>query len=233
MRSTTSAATGTPFGARDRFDLAAAGEELRLDDRIAPHRADRQPRGAGEAGERGEEDELLPDRHAAVVGGERLDVGAGERLVNLLDARAEPREFAENLAEHDPPMRAGLHDQARALERGGDVSGPAERPLFAGDASRLRPGLSTPFWTREHGGRVAEQRRQQRQRRRVVVGLDRESTTIDRADMRGVFLGAAARDGSRRAPGSALQAALANRGWRCAPRAMNVTSWPACASFAP
>ena len=40
-----------------------------------------------------EEDELLPDRHAAVADGFRLDVGAGQRLVDRAHAVGHPRQL--------------------------------------------------------------------------------------------------------------------------------------------
>ena len=51
-------------------------QELLADEGIGPDRTDWQPRRAGEAGQRDQEDELLPDRHASVADRFRLDVGA-------------------------------------------------------------------------------------------------------------------------------------------------------------
>ncbi len=64
------------LGARQLLDLAAAVEKSLADRRIGPERTDRQPRRAGEAGERHEKDELLPNRHAAVLDRFDLNVGA-------------------------------------------------------------------------------------------------------------------------------------------------------------
>ncbi len=72
-------------------------------------------------------------------------------------------------------------------------------------------GLSTPFWTVSTVVSLLEHRRQQRQRRLVVVRFDRDDHELDRSDLRRVLLGAAVRDEVAEFAAPDLQAVLADR----------------------
>ena len=127
-------------------------------------------------------------------------------------------------------MRAGLHDEARRSERGRDVGRPSERSLFARDRRDLDRAVDAVL-NGQHGRVTAEHRRQERQRRRVVVGLDRHDDRVHRADARRILLG---RRPTRKSPRELWTCRPRSRiAARCAPRAMKVTSCPACASRAP
>ena len=130
MRSTTSAATRHALGARDRFDLAAAGDELAF----VKGSAHRGPIGSLAAPVKpasGEEHELLPDRHAAVSDRVGLDVCAGKRLVDPLHPSVRrgsaPNASPKTIRRCVPvcTIRPGR------FERGRDVRGPAERAVLA------------------------------------------------------------------------------------------------------
>ena len=75
------------LGRGERRDLARGGVEHLLHLRVVPDAADRQARGAGEAGERREVHELVPDRHAAIGDRRHEDVGRRHDVGNRLHAR--------------------------------------------------------------------------------------------------------------------------------------------------
>ncbi len=153
------------FRARDPLDLAAPVEELRADLLVGPERSDRQPRRAGEAGERHQKDELLPDRHAAVADRLRLDVGARP-------APLESRERAPTAAaDRRRPRRRRCGDACRSARSRRAQRAPSRcRSCRRSPAARrrrrdLRDAVDAVL-QRQHRRRRTEHRRDQRQRRR-------------------------------------------------------------------
>ena len=121
-----SAATGTPSARASRSISRQPSRNRSRIDGSDQSRTDRQPRCAGEAGERHEKDELLPDRHAAVLDRFSLNVGRNKRLLDGAHARRQARQRAEDFTKDDAAMSAGLFDDAWRGERRCDVSGATE-----------------------------------------------------------------------------------------------------------
>ena len=98
-----------------------------------------------------------------------------------------PRQRAEDLAEDDAPMRAGLLDHARRGERRRDVGRAAEHRLLADRTAASVANAVDAVLQGQHRRPRAEHRRDRRQRRAAVVGLHRDDDDVDRADPAGVF----------------------------------------------
>ena len=147
------------------------------------------------------------------------------------DAIGQPRQLAEHFAKDDAPVRAGLLDDAGRGKRRRDVGHAAEHRRLA-DRAASSPCAVDAVLQRQDRRVRPEHRRDERQRGGVVVRLDGDDDDIDRADARRVVFGPA---GTVKSPSTGLRISSprSRMAARCAPRAMNVTSCPARASFAP
>ena len=177
-----------PLRPRHPLDFAAAFQQLAADLLVRPQRPNRLPCRAGESGERGEKDELLPDRHPAVVHRLHLDVGAGHGIPDRAHAIRQARQIAEDLADHDAPVGAGLLDDAGRHNRRRHVGRAADHRRLAVARRELGDGVDAVL-QRQDRRRRAEHGRHHRQRRVVVVGLDRDDDDVHGPHPRRILLG--------------------------------------------
>ena len=144
-RAGTSGVTGTPSARATACDLATRADEQVARLLVLPERADRQPRRAGESGERRQVDELLPERHARVGHGLGLDPGIREECREAWrpwrrppPARRTPRRTRCGGASPSARSRPGPRSPSRCTRR---RRARASRPTIAATSD----GLSTPF----------------------------------------------------------------------------------------
>ena len=131
--------------------------------------------------ERDEKDELLPDRNATVLDRLGHDVGTRERLADGFDPGGQARQRTEHLAKDDAAVRAGLLDDTWPGERRRDVGHTAKHARFAKARRQLARAVDAVL-QRQDGRVRSNHRRDERQRRHVVIGLDGDNDDVDGAD---------------------------------------------------
>ena len=114
-----------------------------------------------------------------------------ERVAYRLDPIGHARQRAEHLAEDDAAMGAGLLDDAWRRERRRDVGHAAEHRRFAEARRQLACAVDAVLQRQDRRLRP-DHRRDERQRRGIVVGLDGDDDDVDRADARRVLFGTGA-----------------------------------------
>ncbi len=157
-----------------------------------------------------QKDELLPDRHPAVLDGLGLNVGARQGVADRADARAQSRQRTKHFPEDDAPVRARLLDEAGRRERRRDVGDATDDRRFP-ELRRQLGGAIHAVLQRQNRCVGADHRRDARQRRRVVVRLDRDNHHVDRTDPARIFFGAGPHREVTEHRAADLEAALPHR----------------------
>ena len=137
------------FGARHTFDLAACLEKLRADVPVRPERADRQPRAPVKPASADEKNELLPDRHAAVVRPPRTGCPRRERVVNRTDAGGRAAAAHPNTSPNTMRRCVPVCSMTPGRQCGGDVGRAADHRALADERGEL-PGAVDAVLNRQH-----------------------------------------------------------------------------------
>ena len=168
--------------ARDRLDLATAVEKPGTDASSAQSGPIGSRAAPVKAASGHEQDELLPDRHAAVVDGLDLDVGRSPTRRRCARTRSDSRGRSPNTS--PKTMRRWVpvcSITPGSTMRGRDVGRAADdRPLAV---ARRQLGDAVHAVLQRQDRRIAARASaHQRQRRRVVVRLHRDQHDVDAAD---------------------------------------------------
>ena len=135
-----------------------------------------------------EQDELLPDRDPAVVDGLDFDVPARQRVTDGADTVGQPWRITEHFAHDDAAVGSGLFDHAGFDDGGRDVSRAADDRPFSIAGGQLGDAVHAVL-QREDRRVGPEHRRDQRQRRLVVVRFHRDQHDVDATDPGWILLG--------------------------------------------
>ena len=170
--------------------------------------------------------------HARVGHGLRLDIGAGQRVGDALHAIGDARRVAEHLPEDDPAIRECLvcsmtPGSTRALPMYVEPPSVRSAPTTAATSSTL----STPFCSVSATAPSPTMRSRTGSAPALPYALTAKIATSTAGTL---AASSSARTGTTKSPRGLLTLSPCARiAARCAPRATNVTSWPACASLAP
>jgi len=130
--------------------------------------------------------------------------------VEGLHARRQSWEPAEHFTEHNPPVRPGLLDHARCAQCRRDIRRAADDRHLADARGQIGHAVHAVLERQDRRLRSHE-RRDQRQRVRIVVGFHRNDHRIDRSDFRRVLFCPRVYGEALQRRASDLQAVLADR----------------------
>ena len=139
-----------------------------------------------------------------------MNVRAGQRVADRADARAQSRQRTKHFTEDDAAMRARLLDEARRGKCRRDVGDATHDRRFP-EVRRELVGAVDAVLQRQNRGVGAHHGRDARQRRRVVVRLDRDDDHVDWPDAARILLGPGPHGEVAEHRAADLEAALPNR----------------------